>query len=118
MKIKIFEKELDLHYSFRMMLMYEQVKGQGLDPLHMTTDDIVILFYGAVVSTLQYNHITQPLSYIEYMNWLDDNGGEQLLVQFSNWYVDVLKMQYDLVPKKEHTDEIVTQDVSELEKNA
>lgn len=99
MKIKIDNKELELHYSFRMMMMYEQIQGKSIDFANMTMQDIVILFYAAVVSTLQYNKVSTLMKYEDFMNWVDDNGGEQAIVDFTNWYIHKVQEQYSLMPE-------------------
>lgn len=100
MKIKIFDKELDLHYSFRMLMMYEQIQEKSLDFQKVTLNDLVVLFYTAIISTLQYNKVEGTLKYADYMNWLDDNGGEKTIVEFTNWYVSELAKQNELAPEE------------------
>lgn len=99
MKVTLKEKQVELHYSFRMMMMYEQIQGKSLDFQNITLQDLVILFYTAVVSTLQYNKLGIGMQYEDFLNWLDDNGGEQLLVDFSNWYVEQVQLQNNMVPE-------------------
>ena len=68
MKIKLNEKEYELRYSFRMMMIYEQIAGKTLDWQHLTTQDLVILFYATVIATLQYNKNSTPLKYDDFLN--------------------------------------------------
>lgn len=97
MKIKLNEKEYELRYSFRMMMIYEQIAGKTLDWQHLTTQDLVILFYATVIATLQYNKNSTPLKYDDFLNWIDDNGSDMLLVEFANWYAAAVTHQAELV---------------------
>lgn len=97
MKIKLNEKEYELRYSFRMMMIYEQIAGKTLDWQHLTTQDLVILFYATVIATLQYNKNSTPLKYEDFLNWIDDNGSDMLLVKFANWYAEAVTRQAELV---------------------
>lgn len=97
MKIKLNEKEYELRYSFRMMMIYEQIAGKTLDWQHLTTQDLVILFYATVIATLQYNKNSTPLKYEDFLNWIDDNGSDMLLVEFANWYAEAVTHQAELV---------------------
>lgn len=112
MKILIFDKELELHYSFRMMYLYEQIKEKSLDVRNMTSEDLLILFYAAVLATLQYNHVTQPLSYVEFMNWIDDHGGENAILDFSKWFVDTMTAQIELMPEQKDDSKTTEEDDS------
>lgn len=102
MKIKIDNKELELHYSFRMALMYEQIQNKSIDLVNLKLEDIVILFFAAVVSTLQYNKIANTMKYEDFLNWIDDNGGEKILLEFTNWYGEQVRRQYDLMPESKN----------------
>lgn len=97
MKIKLNEKEYELRYSFRMMMIYEQIAGKTLDWQNLTTQDLVILFYATVIATLQYNKNSTPLKYDDFLNWIDDNGSDMLLVEFANWYAETVTHQAELV---------------------
>lgn len=102
MKIKIENQELELHYSFRMALMYEQIQNKSIDFANLKMEDIVVLFFAAVVSTLQYNKIANTMKYEDFLNWIDDNGGEKILIEFTNWYVEQVQRQYDLMPESKN----------------
>lgn len=102
MKIKIENQELELHYSIRMSLIYEQIQNKSIDFVNLKLEDIVILFFTAVVSTLQYNKIANTMKYEDFLNWLDDNGCEKILIEFTNWYVEQVQRQYDLMPESKN----------------
>ena len=45
------------------------------------------------------------MSFEDFLNWVDDNGQEKLVVEFTNWYVDTLKQQSKLITKKDDDEE-------------
>ena len=34
---------------------------------------------------------------LEFLDVIDDNGGESCIVEFSNWYIDVMKKEFELL---------------------
>ena len=98
MKLIINGEELELTYSFRINLYYEEISGKSLDFDNFKSNDLLNLFYSAVVSSLQ--KAKRPIiTMLECLDVIDDNGGDKILVDFSNWYVDVMKGQYDMLPE-------------------
>ena len=96
MKFKINNYELELTYSFRIMVYYEQISGHSLDPKNFNTNDLITLFYSAVISSLQKER--RPIiSMIDFLDAIDDNGGEKCLMNFSDWYESIIKAQYELL---------------------
>ena len=95
MKIKINEKEYDLHYSLRIYMIYENVANKALDNSNLKISDLILLFYAAVVATLQYNK-ADLISYLEFLDYIDDNGGEQLITEFGDWFSGQLMAQSKL----------------------
>lgn len=101
MKIDFEGRTYALHYSFRIGMLYEQIQGKSIDFTNLNQFDIIILFYSTFISTLQYHKVNHHMKLEDFMNWIDDNGGEKMIVDFSNWYIEALRQQYDLVAKKE-----------------
>lgn len=107
MKFTINKKEYEAHYSFRMLMLYEQIHGKTIDFQNITLNDLVLLFYTCVISTLQYNKANYTMGYEDFLNWLDDNEGEKKIVEFTNWYVQELKIKEDLAsPKKDEPNDL------------
>ena len=96
-KLVIDKKEYDLHYSFRIYIIYESAVGRNLDFDRLTLSDLYILFYASIIATLQYNKIEHSLKYDELMNIIDECGGEYILTTFSSWFVDKMKQQAELL---------------------
>ena len=94
MKITIDGKTFDMHYSFRMHMLYEEVKEQPMqDVKKFMLKDQAILFYNAVQATLKYNHCDYLMDWDDFCNWVDDNGGEYFLGKFSAWYLKAANKQ-------------------------
>lgn len=100
MKITIKDKELELHYSMRIYLFYENIMGKSLDPSMLSTyTSLVILYYSAIMATMQYNHMNMDLSYDEFMNWLDDGGGNTI-PEFAEWFIKQVEVSNSLAAEK------------------
>ena len=97
MKIEYDGKIYEMHYSFRIGMLYEQIQGKSIDLATFNQFDLIMLFYASFLSTLQYHKVNNIIRFEDFMNWIDDNGGEKLVVEFSNWYVNVIKQQYELI---------------------
>ena len=96
MKLRINNEDIELNYSFRINLYYEEISGKSLDFQNIKSEDLVNLFYATVVATLQ--KLKKPtISFLDFLDCIDDNGGEKVIVDFSNWYVDIIKSQYDIL---------------------
>ena len=106
MKILFRGKELDLHYSMRIYIIYENIMGKGLgfDELQSYTA-VISLFYAAVVASLQYNKMDSNVTYDEFINWLDEDSAPRIQ-EFTNWFVGCVNAQADKV------DEVVNKDTA------
>lgn len=101
MKLKINGEEIELIYSFRSNIYFEQITGHSVDFSNLNSQDLITLFYCIVISTLQ--KAKKPtLSMIDFLDVVDDNDGERCILEFSNWYVKELQAQYEIL---ESTDE-------------
>lgn len=99
MKLKIGNEELELVYSFRSSIYFESITGHSLDFTKLTSNDLITLFYSVVVATLQ--KAKKPvISMLDFLDVIDDSGGEKCLVDFSNWYIGIMKTQYELLAEE------------------
>lgn len=96
MKIKINDNELELVYSFRSSIYFEQITKKNIDFTDFNSNDLLTLFYCVVLASLQKAKL-DIITFNDFMDVVDDNGGEQCLLQFSNWYVKVIGAQYELL---------------------
>ena len=99
MKLKIGNEELELVYSFRSSIYFESITGHSLDFTKLTSNDLITLFYSVVVASLQKTK-KPVISMLEFLDAVDDNGGEKCLVDFSNWYIAIMKAQYELLTEE------------------
>lgn len=104
MKIKIKEKEIELKYSYRALMIYENIQKQSFNP--KTLSDIIVFFYSVVVSSAKDRNIL----FDDFMDWLDENPN--IITEFSNWLQSIFNMQATMSPDEPEKD-----DVKEDEKN-
>lgn len=96
MIIKINENDLELKYSFRVDIYFEQIEGHPLDLRALKGNDLLTLFYCVVIASLQ--KAKQPIITMEeFMDAIDDNGGGKKLLEFAEWYVNTMKTEYDVL---------------------
>ena len=100
MTLKINNEDITLVYSFRSSLYFEQIAGHNLDFNTLTANDLVTLYYSVTIASLQ--KAKKPIiTMIDFLDVIDDNGGEKCLTDFTTWYVDVLKAQYEVLTQEE-----------------
>lgn len=100
MKLKINGEEIELIYSFRSAVYFEQIAGHNLDFTKMSQNDLITLFYCVVIASLQ--KAKKPvITMLEFMDVIDDNLGEKCIVEFSNWYVQTITAQYEIINSME-----------------
>jgi len=100
MTLKINNEDITLVYSFRSALYFEQIAGHNLDFNTLTANDLVTLFYSVTIASLQ--KAKKPvITMIDFLDVIDDNGGDKCLTDFTEWYVDVLKAQYEVLVQEE-----------------
>ena len=101
MKLNINGEELELVYSFRSNIYFEQITGHAVDFSKLNSNDLITLFYSIVIASLQ--KAKKPtISMVDFLDVVDDNQGEKCILEFSNWYVKEIQAQYEIM---ESTDE-------------
>jgi len=104
MKLKIGNEELELVYSFRSSIYFEQIAGHSIDFTKFNANDLITLFYSVFVASLQ--KAKKPvITMVDFLDIIDDNGGEKCLVDFSNWYIEIMKAQYELLAEEKEDEE-------------
>ena len=89
------DENLELKYSFRSSIYFETISGHNLDLQNLTGNDLITLFYAVFVASLQKEQ--RPIiDMISFLDIVDENGGDKALLEFSKWYVDQIKIQWDL----------------------
>lgn len=89
-------EEIELKYSFRSAIYFEQIAGKNVDFNNFTANDLITLFYTVVIASLQ--KANKPvITMLAFMDCIDDyNNGDKCLVDFSNWYIETIKAQYEV----------------------
>ena len=95
MFLKINNEDLELIYSFRSSIYFEQIANHAIDFEKFTSNDLLTLFYCTVIASLQKKK--KPIiSLDDFMDVIDDNGGDKCIYEFSKWYIETMKVQYDV----------------------
>lgn len=87
MKVNLENKEIELKYGFRAMIVYEKIMDTSFAPKGLT--EILVFFYSVIVASDKDNDIN--LTYDGFMDWLDENP--EKVGEFSEWLNSVLTKQ-------------------------
>ena len=82
-----------LKYSFRALMIYENITQKSFSPQGLS--DVITFFYSVVVASSRDNN----LRFDDFIDWIDDNPSS--LSEFSNWLNDVYKHQMEISNIKE-----------------
>lgn len=105
MKVKIHDINLDLHYSMRMMIIYENITGENFDFTNMQSlKQITTLFLSCILASAKKNKIDLQLTYDEFMDWMDENGGYKILNDFAVWLSKEIETKYSLIKEDKEDD--------------
>lgn len=99
MKVNIKGKELDLHYSMRIYLIYETITGKTLSLESGSYTVSVNLFYSAILASMQHANLDLNFEYDEYLDWLDEQGID-LIKEFIEWFLKIMNVNSSLVEKQ------------------
>lgn len=89
MKVVIKDKEINLKYSFRALMIYENITKKSFNPQGIS--DVVIFFYSIVVASSKDTSLT----FDDFLDWMDENT--TAINDFSLWLTDVFTSQSGLV---------------------
>lgn len=81
MKLTYKEKEYELKYTFRAMMLYENITGAAFNP--KTMSDMIVFFYCILLAQSK----NDPIDFDEFLSYLDDN--QDIFDQFTQWLVEV-----------------------------
>ena len=105
MKVTIKGTTFDLHYSIRMMIIYENITGENFDFTNMQSlKQVTTLFLSCILASAKKNGLDLQLTYEDFMDWLDDNGGYELLNEFALWLAKDIEAKYSLLKKEDEED--------------
>lgn len=94
MKVNIKDQEITLKYSFRSLIIFEEITGKTLT-VPESLKDILILFYSVILASAKGS--LQDWTWDNFMDWLDENP--EITVEFTNWLKDVLETQNGITEK-------------------
>lgn len=83
MKITIKEKEIELKYTLRSMLMYENITEKTFNP--STMSDVITFMYCIVVASSK----DYSLKFDDFLDWLDENPNT--INEFGEWIQTVVQ---------------------------
>jgi hypothetical protein len=78
MKLNIKDKEIELKYSIRALLMYENMTDKTLSTSTLLTDMIVFMYCVVISSSKDYS-----LSFDDFIDFLDENP--DAIQEFAEW---------------------------------
>ena len=99
MKINIKGTDLELFYSMRVYLIYEQITGNTLSLKDGSYTVSVNLFYSAILASMQHYHLDLDFEYNEYLDWLDEQGMD-LIKEFIEWFLKIMNTNNSLTEKQ------------------
>lgn len=97
MKINIKDKELNLKYSFRSMMIYEKITGVSFNPRGIT--EIIVYFYSTILASDKDIALTLD----EFVDWIDEHPN--MLNDFSVWMTSIIEKNSTMGEDEENSDD-------------
>ena len=91
MKVIIKENEIELKYSFRSFMIYENITGKSFQPTNLT--DILIFFYSTILGSSK----NADLKFDEFMDLIDMHP--ELVTEFSEWLTNTSEINNEIENK-------------------
>lgn len=108
MKVDIDNKEVNLKYTFRAYMIFEQIVGHSFAGINLT--EFITLFY----SVLMASDTELTTDYDKFIDWLDENPNK--LGEFTKWLTENIKKQNALTAPEKKTSKKKTEE-EDLKKN-
>lgn len=89
MNITINDKEVKLKYSFRSLMVYEQILGKTFEPKGIL--EILTFMYSVIITSDKELQFT----YDEFLDMIDENPG--LIKEFSEWLTGAVQRNSSLM---------------------
>lgn len=110
MKFNYKDKEYELKYSFRALIIYENITKKNFNP--SSVSDIIIFFYSILCASGKGDIFDFNI----FMDIIDENPN--LLTEFSEWLTNTLTMNTTLSPiEKEEVEKVEKEMKEDTEKN-
>lgn len=85
MNLIINEKNVELKYSIRAMMMYENITDKSFNPVNVT--DVLTFFYCIVVASSK----DYSLTFDDFIDMIDENP--QYITDFTKWIQSIIETQ-------------------------
>lgn len=86
MKIKIKDKDVELRYSYRALMIYEEILGESFtEP--KTFKEIMVFFYSVVLASSK----SKDILFDDFMDWIDSSP--EVFSEFIQWLKSVFEQQ-------------------------
>lgn len=96
MKIKIGDKEIQLKYSFRSLILYENIQNKSFAP-ESTTDVLIYMFCVILASERDIQ-----LDFNDFLDMIDEHP--ELVVEFSTWLTNEINKTNTLTAEETEED--------------
>lgn len=83
MTIKLNDKEIELNYSLRSMLMYENITEKTFNPTSLT-DVLTFMYCVVIASSKDYS-----IKFDDFIDYVDENPNT--INDFGDWIQDIMK---------------------------
>lgn len=97
MKVKISDRDIELKYSFRSLIIYENIQNKTFAPQTMT--DVLVFFFCVIVGSDK----DVQLSFDEFLDMIDEHP--ELVSEFSEWLTKEMNKDTVLEAKDEVLEE-------------
>lgn len=87
MKINIKGKEVELRYTFRSLILFENIANKTFDPTDLKMTDIILY----MLCTILASDKTVELKFDELVDMIDEDP--KIMEEFSNWLIAEYKKQ-------------------------
>lgn len=107
MKINIKGREIELRYSFRALMIYEEILGESFSE-PKSFKEIMIFFYSIVLASTK----DKDILFDDFVDWLDSSP--EVMPEFTEWLKTVFEQQAFLM--KGRNEKIVEKARKQLKK--
>lgn len=80
MKINIKDKEIELKYGFRAMMLFEEITGESFQLRGMK--DLIVYFYSTIIASDK----DMDIDFDGFIDWMD--GNPDTLNEFGDWVIN------------------------------
>ena len=93
MVVKVNDKEITLRYSFRSLILYENIQKKSFSP--ETTTDVLIFMFCVILSSEK----DLDFDFNQFLDMIDENPS--LVAEFALWLTKEMDRQNTLSPEEE-----------------